>query len=255
MFRTRDFVLLFVTIAFLLVAIVSTVWKQNLALEDSQPTIKLAESEVVDYQVEVVSKDTLDRDARLKEMRRKIAEDGAVFISKSTYEEDVTEATNTTTEELEVTAGIIKCADYYEYNEGWPATSLRQEVAEGARVFYLEYESEGGETSSSSQTVREVLLQLPLNPVKSQTPSCISTDVIGVAQDGSLIRNNDSSLYSVFDDRTLIGYALDGYPIYGQGVSETDVCGGIDELGGYRYVITESSEHIIDCFLATPVRI
>jgi hypothetical protein len=68
-----------------------------------------------------------------------------------------------------------------------------------------------------------VVLQLPL-PFGPQGKTCLSYDVVGVALDGSLIRNNEHSLYQVFGSETLIGYALDGFPIYGLNKSSAARC-------------------------------
>ena len=65
------------------------------------------------------------------------------------------------------------------------------------------------------ETGPSAVLQLPSRTMPAASPSCIGSDVIGIANDGSLIRNDELSLYGVFGSETRIGYALDGLPIYG----------------------------------------
>jgi hypothetical protein len=76
---------------------------------------------------------------------------------------------------------------------------------------------------------------------------------VGVAKDGSLIRNNEARLYGIFGEQTLVGYALDGFPIYGISESVVDACGGVSVAGQYRYQLSVERENIINCFAAKPI--
>ena len=88
----------------------------------------------------------------------------------------------------------------------------------------------------------------------SGTTSCLPSDVIGIALDGSLIRNNEAALYTVFGGETLIGYALDGFPIYGMTpLLATDRCGGVQIDGNYRYVLQPDRPGLITCFAGAPI--
>jgi hypothetical protein len=89
---------------------------------------------------------------------------------------------------------------------------------------------------------------VPLN-----SESCVASDVIGIATDGSLIRNNEVGAYGVFGGGTLVGYALDGFPIYGVSEQKADICGGAMVGGQYRYVISSERATIINCFAGAPV--
>jgi hypothetical protein len=102
-------------------------------------------------------------------------------------------------------------------------------------------------------TEREVVLQLPHRLFATGANACLSTDIVGIALDGSLIRNSDYTAYRVFGSETLIGYALDGYAIYGTGTFATDACGGSDVGGEYSYYLSPDREGVIGCFNATPV--
>ena len=70
--------------------------------------------------------------------------------------------------------------------------------------------------------------------------------------DGSLIFNSDAILYRSYGSETLIGYALDGFPIYGPTSAEKDACGGYDAPTGYRYAISADTNTVLECFMGTP---
>jgi hypothetical protein len=77
--------------------------------------------------------------------------------------------------------------------------------------------------------------------------------VIGISKNGSLIRNTDVAGYGSFGGDTLVGYALDGFPIYGAADKRTDICGGLMEDGQYRYQISNSRDTIITCYVGSPI--
>jgi hypothetical protein len=258
MFRTKDFILLFSAVVFLLVAISATAFfKSNLfTITDSDISFVEVE-ENVDYSAELYSPESISREDRLTEMRRKIAEGGELVISEP--EEVIVDTSETDIEEI--TAQIsdpIKCADYREFAGAWPISDLNTDLIEGARIYYLEHvtyvQTEVISTTSSSslsvheEVNREVLLQMPALSVSNNMENCLKTDVIGIAKDGSLIRNNEAGLYGVFDESTLVGYALDGFPIHGVSAKPSDVCGGHNSVDGYGYYINSESDSIINCF-------
>jgi len=143
------------------------------------------------------------------------------------------------------TEAAIECAVYQPYTTFWDARDLTLVESEGARILTRGI--------ISSTTIPEVLLQLSAIPTPIGNPSCLSSDVIGIANDGSLIRNDEVGLYSIFSSETLIGYALDGFPIYGAGSAEVDACGGLSTASGYAYQLSPDRDTIINCFAATPV--
>ena len=75
-------------------------------------------------------------------------------------------------------------------------------------------------------------MQLPVRNIPSGGTTCISTDVIGIATDGSLIRNNEAGVYGIFGANTLVGWALDGFPIYGSSIQLATCVEGLWPLKG-----------------------
>ena len=100
---------------------------------------------------------------------------------------------------------------------------------------------------------KDILVQLPVRSAPLSDTRCLKQDVVGIATDGSLIRNTEVGLYGIFGPDTLIGYALDGFPIYGSGRNNTDMCGGYMSPTGYRYQLSADQETMIYCFSGIPV--
>ncbi|MCA9363158.1 hypothetical protein KC851_02470 [Candidatus Kaiserbacteria bacterium] len=265
MFRTRDFLLLFVTIVFLLVAIGSTVLTRLSINNTDDSRVKFTEVIDREYEVELYVPEQIAREEKLSEMRRKVAESREVVIASAdinNINDDVFEETGSDGSKSE-TLGVVQCDDYKSFTGSWPQTGVLNEVVEGGRIFFVDGIEEvfiPAETATGTPTIfekvtKDVILQLPVASVSKVTQHCLKTDVIGVAKDGSLIRNHEVGLYSVFGSEVLIGYALDGLPIYGVSSDSRGICGEVLNVAGYRYVITAESETIINCFISQPVAI
>ena len=85
--------------------------------------------------------------------------------------------------------------------------------------------------------------------------SCIAHDVVGISTTGELIANADAPRYAGYSAATLVGYALDGFPIYGpQSSAQLDACGGTSEGEGYRYHIRSVESFVLGCFAGTPAQ-
>lgn len=253
MFRTRDFLLIFGAVVFLLVAIGTTLFSQQAGTEEQAAAIQFSEGTDTAYVAVLPDAPSLSRDERVADMRRKIAEAGELVIAAPEVGDTVTEATDTETETPIDTVSkpaIQKCPVYNPYQGNWSPQGITMEASEGARVVYRVAQAVAPLTEGS----KEVLLQLPLYPMAG-APTCVGSDVVGIAQDGSLIRNHEVGLYGVFGENTLIGYALDGFPIYGTSEQNTDACGGSLAAGGYRYYLSDTREMILHCFMAAPVRL
>jgi hypothetical protein len=253
-FRTRDFLLFMLTVAFLLIGITSTVKSDiaNRSQEASVINFASSDKEVI-YQA-VLPEPKIDaRPSRLAELREKIA--GLVLTKTEEPEAEVVpvdEIVEEVTEEV-APGTISQCSNYTTINPNWSPSNLLFEIVEGARIVYRNVvinQIVGSSTTNISS--REVVLQLPLRTFPLPEKTCLGTDVVGVALDGSLIRNSEDALYKVFGGETLIGYALDGFPIYGQSGEKTDECGGSAVSGEYRYYLSSEREGILGCFGGIP---
>lgn len=169
-------------------------------------------------------------------------------------------------------------------------------------IFPVAREDEAGKYDPNPNTISEqsTFETLPANPVYSETPYCMGGEVgimlTGVAlfngfdaglRDATAHELQDScqghpqgdgqyhyhSLSSCFEDvsvSTVLGYALDGFPITGPEVApgktlttqDLDVCHGLIsdvEIDGtlkttYHYVMTEDFPYSASCFRGEPVR-
>lgn len=265
--RTRDFLLYLLSFAFLVIAIFVTIVEDiypdnsnNVASVVSVPT----STEEVIFQASTKEKTVPDRAGHLAALRSKIADFKETVIGSATEPEPepvpVLVEENITDELGEVLAAPLKCSQYQNFSKDWSPKGLIFSVVEGARLLYRETEVVGVVSTTSSSTIltettKDVVLQLPLQTYPAKEKSCLFSDVVGVALDGSLIKNNEHALYSIFSTETLIGYALDGFPIYGQGKEKTDECGGIFKGGQYRYYLSSDRDAILYCYSGIPVKI
>ncbi|USN87765.1 MAG: hypothetical protein H6779_05200 [Candidatus Nomurabacteria bacterium] len=257
MMRTRDFLLFLLSAGFLVLAILITA-KDD---ETNQEPVKLFEDGVEEtiYSATVDAFSELNRAENLAHMREKLAENGV-----SQQVASAISATLETSTDLPLIDNVdledevadenepLLCANYHTAAPLWTPQGLSFEVVEGARILYRHNDI----ATSGNQLNGEMVLQLPLRSTAQSAPSCISTDVVGVALDGSLIRNNEQNLYSIFGADSLIGYALDGFPIYG--LNETvkaDRCGGLGVGGQYRYYLSSERTSVLGCFAGVPVNL
>ncbi len=247
------------TMVFLLGGIVSTVlWQGGIpGVGGMTASVFEAAPEPSSYEVLTTEEAFPAREDRIASLRKKIAALG--------IEEDATPtASETSPDESplpEVEAGeeatvvVDTCVTYHDSTVAWNPRGLLIEEVEGARLVYREVAGAPVGSSSVPVMTKDIVLQLPVRSVPNSNPSCIRTDVIGIATDGSLIRNDEVGAYGVFGGSTLVGYALDGFPIYGASGGKTDVCGGAMVGGQYRYVVSKERQTIINCFAGVPVNL
>ena len=276
MFRTRDFVLFLVTTAFLVLAITSTATRNanlNTSVDDIGRYFESSE-EPSEYQATVPANQPDQRAEKLEEMRRKIAANRDLLITESVPEDDLVvdaDGVPTDTESQVTIEGRFfddsQCNPVTSYQGSWNPRAIQTKISEGAIVYYTEETVAMTVASTTGSTIEMIRvtelvetpqLQLPLRPVVSSVPHCVTSDVVGIATDGSLIRNNEYSVYSIFGEETLLGYALDGWPIYGSTKRPLDACGGsFDIEGDYAYYLggDESRSSIVQCFISSPVSI
>ena len=264
MIRTREFLLFFATAGLLLVAITVT-WVSGIDRAGPQAAqVSLPEPEesteftVADSEFE----DRRDTAAEIASMRERIAafrDNGGVDTDRFVVaDEPVRPSRPTTTAATSsvATGSVEQCSTYSAFSGAWPR-DVRVEEREGARLVYVAESVPATAASATSTPVDEteqILLQLPVHTSPRIGEYCVESDVVGVAQDGSLIRNSEYDLYGVFTDETTVGYALDGYPIFGRNDSvAVDECGGAVVNGEYGYVLQSDRESVVQCFRSQPV--
>ena len=263
MFRTRDLLLFLACAGFLLVAIGITSVSHWLGAETNYDIL----AEVAPEGPDLAAADAapLDRAARILELQQKLAARGNVISAApeiTPVPEVVDVETESESEASTVVAGaVMQCAQYRTAALAWPLGGVTTEEREGRRLYITAETASvpvtvGTSTTMQADVVERIWLHLPIRTSAYPTSTCLPYDVVGVAQDGSLIRNNEQGIYSVFGADTLIGYALDGLPIYGlNSTVATDACGGVVVNGQYRYYLSSERDGVLGCFAAAPVQL
>jgi len=257
-FRTRDFLLFLLVVIFLVMAIATTI-SRDVSNGTTASTIDFPKTtESVIYEAVLAESPPDEREKRLDTLRKKIAKLDTIETISAPVVEDVLPEdlvdNETIEEDMIAVGGVDYCEDYVKVTTSWSPSNLTFEVVEGARIIYRESNAVIG--TSSVLRSENTVLQLPLRLAPISVKSCIGQDVVGVALDGSLMRNEEYSLYGIFGSETLLGYALDGFPVYGSSNEvKTDICGGIMELGQYRYYLSSGREGVLGCYSGVPVRL
>ena len=252
MIRTKDFLVFILAVVFLFLGIANTV---DFGQENSWWSGLGLVANVGEYEAVVPERVVMDKAKNLQDMRDKVSESNLLSLAVSEEEQAKVKEDESTDEGVdEVMVGEIKkCANYSNYTPVWSPAGLKFEVVEGARIVYRDKALELASSSSLDISEREVVLQLPLRVTPAGSGNCLNSSIIGIALDGSLIANDNYSAYKIFGGETLIGYALDGFPIYGLNDSvETDKCGGVYD-GQYRYYLSSKREGMIGCFAGEAV--
>lgn len=255
MFRTRNYTV--VTGMFALVALASSAVYSfpTVFLQPQMAGVAFIDSTEDNFTATVASKEEMSREDRIAQLRKKIANREVETIAPATTAAVETDETENTIEpEVPVTAEQVemRCGNYQQSAVSWSSAGVTIAEVEGARLVY----KEGAPTvvGSTSIPTRKVLAELPLRSRPTSTGNCIDSDVIGISVQGSLIRNNEVLAYGASGSGALVGYALDGFPIYG-GTSAVavDVCGGATVSGQYRYFVSSDQKTIINCYSGTPI--
>ncbi len=244
--NTRNFILYLLSVALLLIAIATTASVRSSEVR-SAPTEFVPAPTEISNEATVIGAFKPDRAHRLSLMKEKVAahtsqtaepEDRLPDRVLATVDEEVSAST---TLSLGV-KGEQRCGAYEPYTGVWQTTGLSFKVVEGARLL-----------SRVTELGEESILQLPLRTFPLPMKSCLSTDVVAIALDGSLIRNTETALYSIFTEETLLGYTIDGFTLYGLTDRATDECGGAVVEGQYRYYLTAGSPQVLNCFAGIPI--
>lgn len=259
-FRTKDFLLFIVAVGFLVLGITGTVVSD---IAQSSGGNVAAVNFVIDttiFEAELSEPaPTLNRAEQLATLRAAVGERLATLLGSdsSVGVEPEPVVTAPVQAVLPDSTEPLLCPDYEIYAGAWSTTNLNFEVVEGARLLFRELPAQYEIDPISLEPVlmpnREFILQLPLQYYRADFDTCLPSDVVGVALDGSLIRNNEATMYRIFTEATHIGYALDGFPIYGVTTDAVDTCGGHSRSGEYRYFLQPDRATIINCFAGSPV--
>ena len=270
MIRKRDFVLFLLVVVFLVIGIGATLAQQFSRADrtgwDEQP-LPPAQPVATYTATSSDAEREPDRAQRRAALRAKLAELGDSVLGapeSDALEPDATSsrATSSAPDTRSLLAGgVERCPNYATSTVGWQPAGLTFNEVEGARLLERAIAAEAARDTTATVTAslppeqrREVVVQLPLRTLPAPSPSCLPSDVVGIATDGSLIRNDEASIYAIFGAETLVGYALDGFPIYGRNDrAQTDMCGGHIVGDSYRYVLSSEREVVVRCFSAQPI--
>lgn len=253
MIRTRNFLLYVLALVFL-VSSIGYMVSRDIAAAYRSNTSQVAFVAAEPVEVDVVATSTIaDRSAYIARMKEKIARgegiiEGAPVVLTSVDSTPVPPAMVPVTDRTVLWCPAQESVDAIV--SSWQPSLIDIRTAEGARIV-----TRGLFDASSSRgemAIPDVLLQLPMRSARASYDSCLSHDIVGIALNGSLIRNNDAARYQ--DAHGLLGYALDGFPIYGPATPQTplDACGGTDTGAGYQYHIRADENFVLGCFAAQP---
>lgn len=184
--------------------------------------------------------------AKLANGEGKIAGAPIVLISSVPIEEQES------SEDLPTHRSVVWC-DMIEQTEDiekmWNPADVNLYTVEGVRVV-AHANIRDTDTNGTSGVI------LPITYDRAAQDACLPHTIIGIALDGGLIKNSDALKFKMYGEQALVGYALDGHPIYGVPADESllDTCGGMNTTGEYRYHVRENENFILSCFASPPVK-
>lgn len=256
MIRTRDLLLYVLVLVFLVSAIGYTVVSDiTVAQGKAVQTITHISSDesMATVYGAVAAKDTDDRAAYIAHMRAKIANgEGEIPGAPIVFTSVDSDSYGDVAGEISVTRSVSWCPlpqDVHEIALNWQSSEVTVSVMDGMRLIM-----QGDQAVAEDSAASFALLQLPIMKTRNGSDTCLAHEVIGVAQDGSLIRNDEAWRFVSAGESALVGYALDGFPIYGPRADTTglDSCGGMNGGSGYQYHIRADEDFILGCFAGTP---
>ena len=255
MLKSRNFAVALGTIALCAVGGTSVYVLPDIIIGGQTAGVAFVDTALESFSATVAQPTTFSREDMIASMRGKIAARKNIATAATLEEPTISpepeeEAPAEGSPEKE--KGEKRCDAYQTASIPWSSTGIKIEEVEGARLVY----KEGTPTmvGSTSVPTRITMAQLPLKSAPSSAGNCIGSNVIGISKSGALMRNGEVLAYSGFGAGVLVGYALDGFPIYGGAHSgAVDVCGGATVGGQYRYFVGSSQETIINCYSGTPI--
>lgn len=260
MIRTRDVFILMVGILIVGIGIIATILLRPNSFLETTRLLLLQSPQDTEFSAEGVQKEK-NRNATIERLRNLIANGGTTITPSPSVETAVVDVEqSTTTEETTLLAPLVSCGgdDSFIIKKQWPP-SVTVSVEKGERIASVlvtaprETPATVGSTSLpvAEEFVTKKLLVTRAFPVKGGAPQCVPGSIVGVTASGGLI-SNDASFYGEYGSESLIGYARDGFPMYGFYEGEVDVCGGYQHVNGYRYTLTNGRSTVVNCFYSSP---
>ncbi len=242
MIRKRDLVIFLVALLLLLCGIAITIIFD--ARRDSKADLPVLPS-VVDDVAYTAENDQMkiNRENIIDRLRGAIARNESTIEPSPSVEES--EDSVSDTDVSTPPPDVVTCAQTEDTGSiiaSWPQTGVSVSL-EGSQRVYTQ--------NTGASTTVQTLLRLPAYPVAGGE-HCIQGEVIGVTVGGALMYNSQVSLYRGYGSEYLIGYARDGFPIYGYYEGAVDSCGGYTHPQGYRYSITPERSQVLNCFSGMP---
>lgn len=252
MVRTRDFLLYMLVVVFLVMAIVATLGYREANHAAVAESVSLTPG--VETGEVISASETLDRMATIQRLQSKLAAGEGIIASAPPVFTSVDESVATSASSTLVTTGIVAealvCATSNEsLLRAWPTSGVVVTEMEGARLaqYVARIETLAG-TSTETVVSTTTLLVLPIAVQFSQSQQCVS-DIVGISPNGTLLLN-DARLYANAAPNKLLGYAFDGFPIYGPASESVtlDNCGGLDTGFAYQYHVRPGEPTLLGCF-------
>lgn len=261
MIRTRDLLIFVAVLFFLGVGIAVTLLLEHGMSFSTTGSFSFDPSSVASttYSAETSNR-SKNRDDIITRLRNALALNPSEVEPSPSVEEG--EAEEIPDEGESVADGIQRCStadDALVYSQSWPLTGVALTTSGGMRNVVLtslpntesvDVNASTTASTSVSTPATKVLISFPQTPYGTVNPQCVPSEVVGVTTSGSLMFNSDASFYRGYGQDYLIGYARDGFPIYGYYDGPVDSCGGYMHQTGYRYTVSPDRDHIIGCFTA-----
>jgi hypothetical protein len=266
MIRTRDVVVFVGALLVVLFGIALTLVFDARSSLNERSFITYFEVGTTSEYTAYAPEDMLDRSSIIERLRSALGSLQREVEPEPSVEESPSRASDEPLERPESPYGVLACGgdDTQHVALRWPASNVEIRTLGAFRSFvHMQTQalpvSTLATTSSSSTLPRietslqeETLISFLAAPSIHATASCVPGDIVGVTVVGTLMRNADASFYKGYGAEYLIGYARDGFPIYGYYQGAVDACGGYNHASGYRYTVTSDRPYLVGCFMGTP---
>jgi hypothetical protein len=260
MIRTRDLLIFVAVLFFLGIGIAVTLLLEHTApfLEEDGFSLDQTQTASTSYTAKTHSA-SIDRNSVIARLREALALNPSEVEPNPSVEEVPQEETKEADSES-AASSIQSCGgsdDALSYSQSWPLTGVSFAVVGGVRSVVHAAPSSSqnvdvnaSTSASSSLPSTKTLISFPVAPSYGALEYCVPSEVVGITTSGSLMFNTDASFYRGYGKEYLIGYARDGFPIYGYYEGAVDSCGGYMHPSGYRYTVSPDRDHLIGCFKA-----